>query len=63
MYEKDKTYQLTCRYCGSNFESRTHNRTYCERRECKEKAFAAKRERIRRTMRHIRNMRKRKAGK
>ena len=55
-----KIYTLTCRYCGSSFTSYTHNRSYCERRECRVKAENAKRERIRRTMRHIRNMRKRK---
>ena len=60
MYEQNKRYTLKCKYCGIEFVSNTHNRTYCT--DCKDKALAAKRERIRRTMRKLRNMRKYKKG-
>lgn len=62
MYEQNKRYTLTCKYCGKQFVSNTHNRTYCTDKKCKDKALTAKRERIRRTMRKLRNMRKWKKG-
>jgi hypothetical protein len=54
-----KNYTLTCQYCGETFSSSTHNRTYCNDRRCKAKALAAKRERIKLSMRNLRKWKKR----
>ena len=54
-----KNYRLVCQYCGEEFDSSTHNRSYCSRPECKNKAKAAKSKRIRESMRSLRKWKKR----
>lgn len=54
-----KSYSLVCQYCGKQFASATHNRSYCNDERCREKALAAKRERIKLSMRNLRKWKKR----
>lgn len=54
-----KSYTLKCKYCGAEFRSATHNRSYCDKKRCKDKAMNEKRERIKLSMRNLRKWKKR----
>jgi len=54
-----KQYNLVCQFCGKPFSSATHNKSFCGDERCKEKALAAKRERIKLSMRNLRKWKKR----
>ena len=54
-----KSYTLVCKYCGDEFRSSTHNRSFCDKKSCKDKAMNEKRERIKLSMRNLRKWKKR----